>query len=199
VLNLGGSAFLVYAWVAGPTLPPGPADPGHAREVGVVLGRIHMVNTSSAEVPTPELEVDSFRDDEWVLLARRAAAEDLPWATTLRALHPDLVLWNARYRRAVGDLLKIQVISHRDLDQKNVLWPDEHTPVIVDWESVGAVNPAVELADVALTWSGLTVGEPNQTAFRAVLAGYHSTGAAIHAESRDVVYAALAHWLSLLR
>ncbi|HEV8191564.1 MAG TPA: phosphotransferase, partial [Ktedonobacterales bacterium] len=199
VLSLGEATFLVYKWIDGKTLPPDMVNPAAAREIGAVLGRIHMVDTTGADWPLMESAVDTFRDDEWVLLARRGAAESLPWAVALRALQPNLVVWNARYRRAVGDLLKTQVISHRDLDQKNVLWPDDHSAVIVDWESAGAINPAIELADVALTWSGLTVGEPDLNVFQAVLAGYRSTGAVLRDEPRDVLYATLAHWLSWLK
>jgi Ser/Thr protein kinase RdoA (MazF antagonist) len=199
VLALGEAAFLVYEWIDGKTLPPGPAGPTAAREIGAVLGHIHLVDTTGTEWPPLESAVDTFRDDEWVLLARRGAAENLPWAAALRDLQPNLVVWNARYRRVVGDLLKTQVISHRDLDQRNVLWQSDQSLLIVDWESAGAVNPAVELADVALNWSGLTVGEPDPNVFHAVLAGYRSTGATIRDEPRDVFYATLAHWLSWLK
>ncbi len=199
VLDVGSAAFLVYEWIDGLVLSPGPVDPAAAREIGTVLGRIHTVDTTAPDWPTPESVVDTFRDDEWVLLARRGAAESLPWAAGLRDLQSSLVIWNARYRRTVADLFKTRVISHRDLDQKNVLWPDKHSPVIVDWESAGMINPALELADVALNWSGLTVGEPDQNIFNAVLAGYRSVGATIHDEPRDVLYANLAHWLSWLK
>lgn len=199
VLVVGGSAFIVYRWIEGKTLAPGSVDPAAARAIGTVLGRIHTVDTSAAEWPQLDGVVETFRDDEWVLLARRGAAESLPWAAALRDLQSNLVIWNARYRRTIADLFKTQVISHRALDQKNVLWPDEHSLVIVDWESAGMINPAVEVADVALNWSGLIVGEPDRDVFQAVLAGYRSVGATIHDEPRDVLYANLAHWLSWLK
>ncbi len=199
VVETGGAAFLVYPWIEGRTLPPTPVSAEAAQQIGAVLGRIHTVNTSGADWPATEPEVDSLRDDEWVLLARRGAAVDLPWAAALRDLQPSLVIWNARYRRSIGALLKTQVISHRDLDQKNVLWPDERSPIVVDWESAGSINPAVELADAALNWSGLAVGEPDQHVFQAVLAGYRATGAVIHDEPRDALYANLARWLSWLK
>jgi Ser/Thr protein kinase RdoA (MazF antagonist) len=199
LLEIGGSTFLVYPWIEGKTFPPAPVDAVAAQSMGAVLGRIHTVDTSAAEWPQLEGVVETFRDDEWVLLARRGAAESLPWAATLRDLQSSLVIWNARYRRTVAELFKTQVISHRDLDQKNVLWPDERSPRIVDWESAGAINPTVELADVALNWSGLTVGEPDPNTFRSVLAGYRSAGATVHDEPRDALYALLAHWLSWLK
>lgn len=198
VLEIGVSVFLVYPWIEGKTLALGPVDAATAHAIGAALGRIHTVDTSTAEWPQVESAVETFRDDEWVLLARRGAAESLPWAATLREIQSSLVIWNSRYRRTVAGLFKTQVISHRDLDQKNVLWPDERSPLIVDWESAGPINPTVELADVALNWSGLTVGEPDPSIFRAVLAGYRGAGGTLHDEPRDALYALLARWLAWL-
>jgi Ser/Thr protein kinase RdoA (MazF antagonist) len=156
LLTLGEAAFLVYPWVDGQLLPPGPVEPSVARTIGALLGRIHRLNLTDTEGEASAGEIHVLRDDEWVLLARRGEAARLPWAAGLRELQTSLVLWNARYRRVLGDLLKTVVISHRDLDQKNVLWRGPDDPVLVDWESAGAINPAVELAGVALDmeWSG---------------------------------------------
>jgi hypothetical protein len=80
-----------------------------------------------------------------------------------------------------------------------VLWRDQRTPALVDWGSAGAINPTVELANVALAWSGIVTGEPAPDAFRAVVAGYRDAGAALQAEPRDALYGTLAHWLAWLR
>lgn len=46
---------------------------------------------------------------------------------------------------------KCQVISHRDLDPKNVMW-DGMNPYLIDWEAAGPVNPYQEFLEVALYW-----------------------------------------------
>src|SRR5215475_12348871 len=61
VLVLGAATFLVYEWIDGSALPPGPVDPATARKLGTVLGRIHHVDTAGAEWPQIESEVDTFR------------------------------------------------------------------------------------------------------------------------------------------
>jgi thiamine kinase-like enzyme len=110
-----------------------------------------------------------------------------------------MALWYARYRQVLPDLYRHQVLSHRDLDQKNVLWPDAETPLLIDWESAGMINPTVELADVALNWSGVTVGEPDPAAFAAVVAAYRDHGGRLTDEPRDALYAVLVNWLAWLR
>ena len=44
------------------------------------------------------------------------------------------------------------VLSHRDLDPKNVLWRGL-SPVLIDWEAAGYVRPKRELLEVALYWA----------------------------------------------
>lgn len=52
----------------------------------------------------------------------------------------------------MSHLCNKQIISHRNLDSKNVLWK-EGIPYIIDWESTEYINPAIELIDVATNWS----------------------------------------------
>ena len=47
-----------------------------------------------------------------------------------------------------------QVISHRDLDLRNILWDKNDEPVIIDWESCGLINPTSEAIDTAWYWAG---------------------------------------------
>ena len=44
------------------------------------------------------------------------------------------------------------VISHRDLDPKNVMW-NYNKPVLIDWESAGYINPMQDLIETAIYWS----------------------------------------------
>ncbi|WP_448916631.1 phosphotransferase [Eubacterium ramulus] len=44
-----------------------------------------------------------------------------------------------------------QVISHRDLDPKNIMWKND-VPYIIDWEVAGYINPYEELIQVLNYW-----------------------------------------------
>ncbi|MFS1511599.1 phosphotransferase [Chengkuizengella sp. SCS-71B] len=49
------------------------------------------------------------------------------------------------------------VISHRDLDSKNVMW-NQDNPVLIDWESAGYINPMQDLIETAIYWSENEIG-----------------------------------------
>jgi thiamine kinase-like enzyme len=192
------ATVLVYPWVDGATLAPSAAEPDRAAIIGWQLARIHGLDLRSDAMSALAWDAERLREDSWVLLARRAMAADLAWGRPLHELRQALAIWQARARPALTDLHHHQVVSHRDLDQRNVLWRDAHTPALLDWEAAGPTHPTVELADVALNWSGITTGLPDPTTFAAVVAGYRDAGGAQHAESRDVLYVVLYQWLTWL-
>jgi Ser/Thr protein kinase RdoA (MazF antagonist) len=207
---------LVYPWVAGATARPGAADPDRARQIGALLGHIHAARldpASLAERLPPRAdgkvwdthdfalpwELDAQREDGWVLLARRGIAAGAPWGEPLRALRRSLALWATRARQALPDLYRTQVFGHRDLNQPNVLWRTPTVPAIIDWEYAGMAHPTVDLADVALNWSGITLGPPDAAAFAAVLAGYRAVGGTLQADGRDTLFVTLWSWLDWVR
>jgi Ser/Thr protein kinase RdoA (MazF antagonist) len=207
---------LVYPWIAGATAGPEAASPDRARQIGALLGRIHAARldpATLAERLPPRTdgaawETDGFvlpweleaqREDGWVLLARRGIAAGASWGEPLRAMRRSLALWATRARQALPDLYRTQVFSHRDLNQPNVLWRAPTDPAIIDWEYGGMVHPTVDLADVALNWSGITLGPPDPAAFAAVRAGYLEAGGALQADGRDALYVTLWGWLDWVR
>ena len=48
------------------------------------------------------------------------------------------------------------MVCHGDLDHKNVLWSDDSTPILIDWESARKLNPTYEILLEALDWCGIT-------------------------------------------
>ena len=57
---------------------------------------------------------------------------------------------------AIEVLLAERVISHGDLDHKNILWTTDGAPLIIDWESAMHHNPTYETLLESLDWSGIT-------------------------------------------
>jgi Ser/Thr protein kinase RdoA (MazF antagonist) len=196
VLKCGPLLVMVFPWVEGATLTPGPASPAQAGEIGALLGRMHALALALPGLELPAWRV--WRDDDWVLLARRAAAARAPWADALRAMLRDLCWWSRLARDASPRLWQNLVVSHADLDQSNILWRDAETPLLVDWESAGYINPTLEVLDAALDWSGLSMGDPDEASFRALLAGYQSAGGTLHASIDDALAGVLGRWLGWL-
>jgi Ser/Thr protein kinase RdoA (MazF antagonist) len=216
VSAVGGEQVLVYPWVVGKTAGPEAAAPDRAYRIGALLGRIHAARLDPgalvARLPPrageEEWDISGFalpweleaqREDGWVLLARRGIAAGAPWGEPLREMRKNLALWATRARQALPDLYRTQVFSHRDMNQRNVLWRAPDAPAIIDWEYAGMVHPTVDLADTALNWSGITLGPLDAAAFAAVLAGYRDAGGTIQADGRDTLYVTLWSWLDWVR
>ena len=63
------------------------------------------------------------------------------------------------------------VISHTDLDRKNVMWQD-YNAFVIDWEASGYINPTIELIQVAWYWSGGDIENIDYNKFEKVINSY---------------------------
>lgn len=186
LLQSGGATFLVYKWIEGEVLPLDPVEPERARQIGAILAHMHSL---SLQLPGMVPHTwDSFHDDDWDMLTFHAADKDLPWAYGVRAALPKIAEWSNWYKEAGKTLSQTLVVSHRDLDQKSVIWQDAHTPNIIDWEAAGLVNPTMELVGVALAWSGMASGAPDEDIFSAVMEGYVKAGGIVRDPGIDALH-----------
>jgi thiamine kinase-like enzyme len=201
VVPVGGSeqlSVIVHPWIEGEMLT-GPAGPERAARIGELLARIHAIAPDGLSQALDPWAPAVIQTDDLLLDTRWGAELGLAWAADARRLHRDMVLTYGRYRQALPDLYRHQTLGHRDLDQKNVLWREDGTPVVLDWEAAGMTNPALELADAALTWAGIAAGEPVKDSVHALVAAYRDAGGVLSDEARDVFYGVAAHWMVWLR
>ena len=131
VHELDGAYFIIYPWVEGKSVFPPQITPEHCRIMGDVLGRIH---TSGIRVAGMEKETTLRPPFDW------PRGDDR------------LRQWDRHTLAALEKLQGRQVISHRDLDPKNVLWQGM-TPCIIDWEAAGYVNPWQEMIEMLNYWA----------------------------------------------
>lgn len=66
-----------------------------------------------------------------------------------------------------------QIISHRDLDPKNIMWKND-VPYIIDWEAAGYINPYEELIQVLNYWIVDENQNCNKEKFDALMNAYRS-------------------------
>ena len=66
-----------------------------------------------------------------------------------------------------------QIISHRDLDPKNIMWKND-VPYIIDWEAAGYINPYEELIQVLNYWIVDENQNYNKEKFDALMNAYLS-------------------------
>lgn len=168
--DIGVKTALVYPWIDGEMLPQDSAGPLAGRLMGSIIGAMHSTEVPQETFNKPAPFTSGF--GEWKQLIDQATAVDAAWVADVVDMVPDLMNWELEACDATERLGSAFVVSHRDLDQKNVLWPRRDSPAIVDWEGVGLVRPALEVMSAALDWSGQKVGKPDAATFKALLAGY---------------------------
>jgi len=193
VQTVGSATIMVFPWLAGETLPPAPAPSDAARQIGALLGRLHALAPDVGGLEPPA--VPYFPNAHWAGLARSGAEEQAAWAVAVNNALPDLCEWSAAASQARKALGGTWTATHRDMDQKNVLWSDPHTPHLLDWEEAGAMNPALELMGAALNWAGQAAGPPDAAVFAAFLHGYRSAAPLDPAALRHAAVAVLDKWL----
>lgn len=78
------------------------------------------------------------------------------------------------------------IISHRDLDPKNVMWSQDN-PIIIDWESAGYINPMQELTETAIYWSENEKGDIDKERFFAFIGEYKNKYGTLQSDWRMVL------------
>ncbi len=177
LVDLENDTFLIYPWVEAIILDRNAVSTLQAVKIGTLLAKMHLLNLHVPEIESPKYDIHS--NEEIMTLIENSVEMSLPFANKLQQSSSLLVKWNNEYQQAIHSFTDISVISHADLDQKNVLWDENDNPILIDWESVRALNPTYELLIAALDWSGATSGALNVGLFKAIIAAYKKAGGTI--------------------
>ncbi len=197
VQEIDDATYIVYNWIEGETLSIQAVEPERTRLIGTILARMHGLPRQDF----PELELpdwEPFSEDEWDMLTFQASDRVIPWTQQVRNALPLLVEWSKLATEASKMLNRTSVISHRDLDQKNVIWRDAASPVVIDWEAAGLTNPTMDVVGAALYWSGQNVQPPREESFHSLLEGYVTAGGVIHDPGIVAVHGVIGNWLGWL-
>ncbi len=141
----------VYPWVKAHSLFAPQIDVSHCGKIGRILGQIHRAGLTPQELKLPP--EDSVRPPyNWQGYLALAKKQQTYWLSEYESLLPDLTRWDRAATAAMQSAGAYRIVSHRDLDPKNVLWQGEQ-PYLIDWEAAGAVNPYQELLEVLHYWA----------------------------------------------
>lgn len=151
VQSQGDVYYLVYPWLEGQVRLD--VDEKMAETVGGILKRLHHRSKKTlGDLDHKVTDWDQYAGDHtWQL-----KPFDL---TCLAVIEEDLV------KKQVT-----QVMTHRDLDPKNIMWQGDRAYVI-DWEASGHMNPSLECLEGALYFSESQQGY-DYDRFRAFIRGY---------------------------
>jgi Ser/Thr protein kinase RdoA (MazF antagonist) len=149
-----GTWLRLYDWVD--LRPVEPGAPATARELGVLLARLHRCTTPMAFEADGEPPHDWYHrtpaPHEWAEVVASQASWAGPLAARLTTL-PQLCA-------AVGPADPAELLCcHRDLHPENVLADPTGALVVVDWDNLGPATPGRELGRLVFDWffDGTTV------------------------------------------
>lgn len=190
------SAYLVYPWSEASALTLDQRSQQHALEVAGILATMHRANIDVPGLERPDSVITP--EENITAIVGRAADLHVRYAPELKQALPTFLEIARDHHSALALLDQHRVISHGDLDQKNVLWDEAGNPLVIDWESAVPLNPTYELVQTALEWSGVT-HHFDQSLFEAFLQAYQQAGGVIErgfvAPAFDCVMGDWLNWL----
>ncbi|CAN7548783.1 phosphotransferase [Rossellomorea sp. LjRoot5] len=172
--------FLVFEWVEGRSVKQDEIGIKHCKLIGSLLADIHDTDFQELGIVPEETEVRPSID--WNAYLQKGQDMKADWMKSFEDIIENLYEWDAGASEAESRLGSDMVMSHRDLDPKNVMWVQEE-PVVIDWESAGFIHPMQDLIETALYWSGTT----NQDRFSSFISGYKGENGPITADWEAVL------------
>lgn len=164
-----GTHYMIFDWVEGASIFPPMITSENCYAIGDILGKIHQEKITIDGVMPEEDGVQMFSWNKYQELLKGYKNET--WANRFQEALPDINFWNQSACEAGEILAKTMIISHRDLDPKNVMWNGD-SPLIIDWEAAGYVNPYQEFLEVINYWADDGKGGLLKENFDALLYAY---------------------------
>lgn len=162
--RMNSKSAMAYNWIEGKVHKVGTVNKICAAQMGKTLGEMHALNLQEASFVQ---DVSLLDEKLWNKFIEQLTRLQHPLADVLLKEASNLQAWTADVNSALPLLQTQAVLSHGDLDQQNIIWSDEWSPSIIDWESASLQNPAVELLNLCLDWSGFPDRIPDKECFTA--------------------------------
>lgn len=171
------TGFLVYPWVNAKALDQHAVSEPHALKIATILAKMHCLNLDEPEITQPEFYTHT--NQKILELLDKAEKFVCPFAPNLRKNQKNILAANEAYQNVIPILKTDIIVSHGDLDQKNVLWDSSNNPILIDWESACKINPTYDLINTAFYWSGITSNFDKDLFFKMIEA-YQKAGGVIN-------------------
>lgn len=185
VQELDHQLYLVFNWTPGRNLDLNEITIEHNEKMGAILADIHMTDFSDVDIHSEYLTYKPQID--WKFYLQQGKNCKAVWVDLLEESIDVLYNYYLQAVEAGKSLESITVISHRNLDSRNVMWCN-YNPTIVDWEDAGLVNPFYDFVNTAIHWSKNETGDIDKDKFFAFAHSYKKKHGAINANWRTILY-----------
>ena len=188
---------IVYPYILGSTLASQEnISPRHAYQIAIALAKIHALNYPLLHSVKHEA---SYHHITSPTVMKRLKEIDSDIATSLSELQQSITDIITYYQQHESLLSTDSIVSHCDLDIKNVLWDADDHCSLIDWESIGNINRTRDVISTALYWSFADNYQIRPAHFSEFINTYQNHYKKIDAELYDIsIYALLIDWLNWL-
>ena len=187
ITKIDDSYYMIFEWLDGRILNADEITEKHCEIIGEILAKIHNIDFTKIEnEKRKNIDLEYF---EWNKYCNLAEKHNKVYTNLLKENIDLLYKLNEKSIKALEYANENLIISHTDLDRKNVMW-QEYNPFIIDWEASGYINPTIELIQVAWYWSGGDVENIDYNKFRILIKSYKKYYKSnIDKNAEDLVYA----------
>lgn len=169
IAKIENNYYMIFEWLDGRTLKADEVTEKHCEIIGEVLAKFHNINFTEIEDETRNnINLEYYDWNKYINLAEK---NNKVYASLLKQNTYLLYKLNEKSIKALKYANKNLIISHTDLDRKNVMW-QEYKPFIIDWEASGYINPTIELIQVAWYWSGGDIEDINYNKYHTLIKSY---------------------------
>lgn len=168
IIEFDGSFYAIFDWFDGKSIFIPDISEYHCDQVGRILGKMHAANIKVDSIKKNSNTRDEY---DWNMLLEKAQQCNTECYLVLQENFADIIRWDHHVVSSLREVSQSQVISHRDLDPKNIMWKN-NAPYIIDWEAAGYVNPFQELIEVLNYWIGDENGKYDKVKFDAMIQAY---------------------------
>jgi len=182
--NLDGQYYLIFDWIDGYSLNSKDINNVHCEFMGAILANIH--NTDFSQMDIADDPFTTIDEIDWNFYLCEGQRSNSAWVNQLQHSIEKLYTWSVSAKRSYTTLATDTVISHGDLEPKNVMWSQDN-PTIIDWESAGHIHPMHDLIETAFYWSEGELGGINRERFISFIRGYQSKVGTLQADWRMIL------------
>lgn len=168
IIDVDGTYFVVFDWLDGKSIFAPDILKQHCEQIGRALGLIHSAHI---KIDSLKMNHNIRKMYDWNIFVDSAKKSNSKIYTLLVDNLADIMNWDENAVCGLQEASDIQVVSHRDLDPKNVMWQND-IPFIIDWEAAGYVNPYQELIEVLNYWIQNKAGGYDKEKFIALMSAY---------------------------
>ena len=138
LFKIGTEVYAVYPYLKKQSIT---LTEKHITQIAQTSAQLHQLKLQLEKAPAfPAFMIQA---DEW----QEHAGE---FASLLKNRIPQFLDIQAHYQQAFERLKQHTLISHRDFTPANLLWQDDASFTVIDWELAGFINPELEMLSNAI-------------------------------------------------